>query len=477
MPGERVSRLLRSGAMRLGLGSLLNRGFAIVVVGDLVSKAGDYVYRLAVPMLVLDITGSAIWAGLAFGTQLCGTFVSGLLAGPVVDRSNPTRVTRVVVLVMAGLTLAVPVSIHFGGVSVWLVVVVGFALEAFNFAYRTGVNSLVPLLVAREQLPTAAATLSTSRFVSKTAGPAVAGVLITSLGNSGAILADAGSFLVLFALLLLARPATTRDSAPADQSHRLRSDMTDGFRYIVRNRQLLWLNMLNLGGNIGYVPVLAMLVIHLRRTVGLNPTQIGMIYTVDGIAALLAGLSIPFVMRRLRIGHVLVSGSLLLGAAIVLLGLTNSVVAIAGALFVVLGSAQVVNRTMYTYWQMTVPHDYLGRVFGTSAALESLAAPLAAVAAGFVLKEMSSYTLMIGSGLVILGATAACVKPIVSVTDSRENDIARNENRNSEQRGGVEVEAMETKFAEVDDLLAKIGTLGESGENAALETESPYWCS
>ncbi len=395
----------------------------LLAVGDLITKAGDYIFRLAVPLLLLELTGSALWAGLAFAVQTSATVVSGMLTGPIIDRGNPKTILQMSALAMAALAATVPVVGNVAPAAVIAVaLVVSFALEVLNFAYRSCVNSIVPVLVTPTEIPNATAALSVSKFASKMIGAAIAGVLIATLGAANSILVDAASFVALAGVTVLIRVPVqfTKNDEKRSTKGDFFADLAEGIRYVWNDRPVLTLNAINFLANLGYVPVLAMFVIHLKQTVHLSPEAIGLIYAVDGVAALLAGIAIPTLMRRVATGPLVVGAVVALGAAVVGLSHLRAPIPIGALFFVVLGAAQVVNRVIFTHWQMTIPRTILGRVFGLSSAFENLASPIAAVAAGLVVQVTGSGTMLLVSGAVlILTGIGGAMSSVVRSIDSR----------------------------------------------------------
>lgn len=401
----------------------LSPRFYALAVGDLVTKTGDYIYRIAIPIFLLQETGSAVWAGAAFATQQIGVILAGALSGPVIDRRSPKRVMLLAAAGMAILTACVPLLPTAQSVTVAGALVISFLLEVLNFTYRACLNSMTPLLVDRALLPDASAAMSVSKFVSKTAGPALAGVLIALVGPAQSLFVDAASFAILFVIVMCVRMPDEGSLRKKNAKLHLFRDVKDGFRYIFGDRSLVMLNVINFIANLGYVPLLAMFVVHLTDTLRLSAAVIGMIYAVDGIAALLSGLLMPAVMRAAPTGLVVAYSCIGLGTSIAVLAALHEPVAIGIAFFVALACAQMVNRVIFTHWQMTVAPDYLARVFGMSSALESLATPAAALVAGIAVATASSSGLFGVSGaIVVLAGLVGLFSSAVRRLDSRERE-------------------------------------------------------
>lgn len=389
------------------------------------TKAGDYIYRIGIPLLLFQETGSALWAGVAFASQQVGAILAGALSGPVIDRRNPRSVMLLAVGTMAAITAVIPL-LHSNSSSLLIgALVVGFLLEILNFTYRACLNSITPLLVQRDRLPDASAVMSVSKFVSKTAGPAIAGVVLATLGPSLGMLVDSASFILLFVIIIFV--GTEGDigiRAKVGHSPYIQ-DIKDGWRYIISDRSLVMLNVINFIANLGYVPLLSMFVIHLTDAVKLDSATIGTIYAVDGCAALISGLALPAVMRVAPTGRIVATGCLGLGLSISAFAVLRDPIAIGVSFFAAMACAQIVNRVIFTHWQMTVDPEYRARVFGISSALESLATPSVAIGAGIAAATSSSALFAISGLLAIFAGLVGLLSKSVRRLDPRvrENTI------------------------------------------------------
>jgi MFS family permease len=128
------------------MATLRERNFALLWWGGLISLAGDWLLRTALPFYVYDLTGSALATSVMF---MVGT-VPGLLLGPVagvfVDRWDRRR-TLVVANLLLALTLT-PLLLVRSADWLWLVYAVALVQSALVRFVVPAENALLPLLVA-----------------------------------------------------------------------------------------------------------------------------------------------------------------------------------------------------------------------------------------------------------------------------------------------------------------------------------------
>ncbi|MGO8686286.1 MAG: MFS transporter [Candidatus Dormibacteria bacterium] len=198
-----------------------HRNFRLYFAGQSISISGTWVQNIAQAWLVVELTHSPVGSPLALGALAAFQFlpytVFGLLGGPLVDRFDKrlTIVATQTTLMLSAAALAV-LSLS-GQATVWevyLLAAVGGAVQVVDTPAR---QAFVFEMVGRPELPNAV-SLNASLFnLARAAGPAVAGVLIATVGVTLCFAINAASFLAVIASLLLMRAdelfTTQRDEA------------------------------------------------------------------------------------------------------------------------------------------------------------------------------------------------------------------------------------------------------------------------
>lgn len=386
--------------------TILPKPYYYILIGDIVSRIGDYIYQIGIPLLIYYITSSSVWMGVAFAVEQSALIITGLFAGTIVDRSNPKKVVMINSLLQTVAVCAIPLLYSLGLRNIYIILAIGFLLIASNFVYRTAINSLTPSVVKKEQLPHASGQFSLGRSVSKVLGPVIAGFLVTTLSPVHSLWIDGLTFLVIFIFMSLIKESDminqehTKDNEKSKRT--FWEDFKEGFALLVEIPSVLPLILLNFMINLGFVSMFAMMVFHLKDTLGMDSTQIGFVFAADGVGAFVAGLVLPNVMKKIKNGFLVLIGSTLMGLSILLLGYTQQAF-IVGILFgLVMFSSQIINRTIYTLWQMQVQKNKLGRIFGTATMIESLSVPLAGMLSGLVVKHHGSFFLMKSGGITVI---------------------------------------------------------------------------
>ncbi|KAB1192762.1 MFS transporter [Haloferax sp. MBLA0076] len=179
-----------------------------LILGRLVTNAGDSVYAIAAMWLVYDLTGSSAYTGLA-GFLTMAPQAMQVLAGPLVDRWSIRRILVGTQLTQAVLVLVIPLADFLGHLSVWVVLTVMPLVSLLNQLVYPAQSAVVPRLVDDDDLVAANSLLSLSYQGVDLAFNAVAGVLIAATSAVTLYLVDSVSFAIAAGLFVrLSIPST-----------------------------------------------------------------------------------------------------------------------------------------------------------------------------------------------------------------------------------------------------------------------------
>jgi MFS family permease len=184
---------------------LRTRRFGTFWVATLLSNIGTWAQQVAQPWLMLSLGASAFLLGLdAFamgGPVLALTLVGGMLA----DRADRRRVIALFQSIQMLCPTLIVVLLLAGAIRPWMIIVLSLVVGITDALSMPSFQSIVPSIVEREQLPAAIALNATQFNLSRILGPAVAGVLMASMGAAGAFSVSAASYIpfILVALWIL----------------------------------------------------------------------------------------------------------------------------------------------------------------------------------------------------------------------------------------------------------------------------------
>jgi hypothetical protein len=404
-----------------------------------INRAGDFVGALALAVVVLAATGSAVATALLF---LATQFLPGLLGPPVVahlDRVAPGRLLPALYVIEAALFGVLALLVHRAGVTV--IIVVGLIDATLAFVARALTRSATAsTLVPHDLMPEGKAAFNAALAAAMIAGPVLGGVAVGLLSASTALVIDAASFLVAAGLIvrepgLRASPEgqPTAVQAAAPGSGRLR----EGLRYIAGRPAL---RDLILGEGLAFVffyLVVPVTVVYAARSLHAGAGGYAAILTSWGV-----GIAIGSVIQ-LRLARRVGTTMILISTAAVALGYLGTA---AAPTIVVACAASVLggigNGTQWSSVE-TLLHRLVDEEFRvrTTAVLEALAslAPGAGILLGGALTAAFSPRaayLVAGVGLLVLVAAARIFPGALDVdADDQHSSASGLRRRRGRHRG------------------------------------------
>ena len=188
---------------------LRERDYALLWGGATVSALGDGMSFVALIWLLIERGGTSADIGLLSAVYTAPVIVGGIAAGVILDRFDRRRVIAAD-NVIRGLAIAsVPIADALGVLTTAQIFVVAAVYGLLFMTSIAGLPSLIPALVAEEDLNTANAMESITYGIAGLIGPALAGLIIVAIGATAVLAVDAATYAVFVVCLLLMRKGGT----------------------------------------------------------------------------------------------------------------------------------------------------------------------------------------------------------------------------------------------------------------------------
>jgi MFS family permease len=335
------------------------REFRALLLADGLSVVGDQVTRLAVALLVLERSGSPFAAAATYAVS----YLTWLLGGPVLS-ALPDRYPRRRVMVTCDLARMVLVALlALPDLPLWalfaVLVVVGLLAPPFDSAR----SALLADLLQGEQYVVGNALGNAVNQAGQVAGFIAGGALVLALGARGALLADAATFAVSAAVLVLLVRARALPSVEGEGPTSLRAEAVAGVRLVAGSRRL---RSLLAWGVLSACAVIAPegLAVAITREQGGGALAAGLLTAAVPAGFLLGSaalLRVP-VDRRERLFPVL----MLVACVPLLLTPFLDNLAVIAALWVVAGTGNALQLIANAAYVQAVPAHLRGRAFGVA---------------------------------------------------------------------------------------------------------------
>ncbi|MFB7556923.1 MFS transporter [Streptomyces brevispora] len=217
--------------------SLKIRNYRLFATGAVISNTGTWMSRITQDWLVLSLTGSAAAVGITTALQFLPMLLFGLYGGVIADRLPKRKLLLFSQAALGLCGVALAVLTLSGVVQVWHVYLIAFLLGMVTVVDNPARQSFVSEMVGPAQLRNAVSLNSANFQSARLIGPAVAGVLITTVGSGWAFMFNGLSFLAPLVGLLMMR---TSELHKAVVVPRAKGQLREGLRYVSGRPDLIW---------------------------------------------------------------------------------------------------------------------------------------------------------------------------------------------------------------------------------------------
>jgi predicted MFS family arabinose efflux permease len=331
-----------------------NRSFQAFWASQILSVFGDSFSQLAVPLLVLDATGSVAKAGLLTGVMGTTAVVAGIFAGVLVDRANRWRLLIGCDLARMLLLAAVPLVWLAPEPPIWLLFVLLPLASAIGITFQVAAVTAVRSMVSAEEVTRANGRLYAGTALASVAGPAAAGAVSAWLGPAGAIGVDAATFGLSALLLLFVRLPARQEAASRD--------LLAGAKFLLRQPALRPLTALLTAFILLTYGIDDVVIYHLRHALDQPDGTIGLVLTAGAVGTVTGSLVVARLRERLGFGACWIGSVTLGGLAIMALSLTGRAAEVGVLMAVYFGSVSIGGICSMSLRQQITPEPLLGRV-------------------------------------------------------------------------------------------------------------------
>ncbi len=394
---------------------LLNRNFIMVLIGQIISIFGNAIIRFALPLYLLQETGSAALFGTVTAIAFIPSIILMPIGGIIADRVNKRNIMVVLDFATAGiLTIFVILVGHVNLVTLMLVVMI--LLYSIQSAYSPAVSSAIPLLVGKDSLVRANSLVNTVASVSGLLGPALGGVLYSFLGIDRLIYIGIVCFLISATMEIFIVIPFTRESHSEGAIRIAINDLKDSFNYVSTEQRIIFkicLIAMAINALLSSCITIGIPVIitgKLGFSTSVSSIYYGYVEAVFSAGSLAGGIAASILANRLKIEKL----------HLYLLAATLSMVPVAVAMgtnapgivkyYIIMISAfffsfacTIFNIRIISEVQFIVPERMLGKIYGFVTCICMCSMPLGQALYGVIFQYFGDFThLIIGLTLIIM---------------------------------------------------------------------------
>lgn len=375
-----------------------SRDFSLFWSAALVSNSGNWMQTITVPFVIDQMTHSTVWVGVAAFCSFFPSTIVGPLAGSLADRYSRRTVLMWAQLILAISAFALWGTYATGIATPWTIlvcVIIGAIGAGITIASW---QSFVTQLVPRESM-LSAVRLNGMQFTGARAfGPALAGLVLATLGPSTAFFFNAVTYLLVIGVLavIAARPVAS-DTEPGTVLEHFR----EGWHYLRASTVLVLATLGALVAGLLGISVVQLAEPFARNVLHEGPGAYGLLVGAYGLGAIIGSFVMVATGDRLHRSTFTLLGFALFVFGEVVLGLAP-VYAVALAGLAAIGLAQVLSMvSCQTAIQVNVEEHFRGRVLSIYVMCFFAGTPIGALLGGIAADLVGLRATVVGAGAIM----------------------------------------------------------------------------
>jgi MFS family permease len=373
--------------------------------GQTISNLGSSFTQWAVPLLIFQLTHSAVYLGIATAATFLPYLLFGLPIGAWMDRIDRKRAMIALDAFNAIVILSIPLVAQLGHLSVWWIFGVTFIQSTVFIAFSAGEFAAIPSLVSTDDLVTANGRIQASYSAAQVAGPLLAGALISFLPLTWVMAFDAGSFAVSAVSLALVRVSFNTPSEESREATSILQDVREGLGYVLRHPVLRNISLMMALINLVTASTWAQLVLFAHERLDANNREIGVLFAAGSAGVVVTGLLAGRLRKRFSFTALAMTSLMLMGALLVVFaGLRWYWIALP-VWAAQSGLGILFNINTGSLRQAIVPNQLLSRVLTIAAVLAWSAIPVGGLIGGWAISATGNVALVYG----VIGIITICI--------------------------------------------------------------------
>jgi MFS family permease len=386
---------------------LANRPLTKLLVGEFISGIGDWLYIVAIFVVIYRQSGDPALVGLFGAVRVIPYIALSVPAGLVADRFE-RRLVLLVSDVWRGAVMVVLTVLVAANAPVLPIAALAILATCGSAFFYPAMGAYMPSLVTDErQLGPANSAWASLQNISFIFGPAIAGVLLALGGVTVAFILNALTFIVI-AVILWTLPRGAKADAPAKvEAGPESSDVTPASRPRVPALPLAGLGIIQVVVGFLDTGMQVLTVILAINVLHAGEAGNGYLNAAIGVGGLIGAVGSGVLVLRRSLGAPLLIGAVTFGVGLVALGAIPVLVVALMTIAVAYAGALLLDVVLTTIFQRVVPDELRGRWLGVFVTAATLAGAAGALALPLFVVNVGAAPTLGVCGLVVVASTVA----------------------------------------------------------------------
>lgn len=388
---------------------LFHRNFTLIIIGQIISLLGNATLSFAIPLYLLDRTGSGTIFGVVMAISIIPTILLSPIGGIIADRVNRRNI--MVILDFITFIIILFSTAFIKNTPIFAAAATLILLSIIRSFYQPAVQASIPTITSSDNLLKANSLVNMVNAVSMLIGPILGGFLYGFFGITPIVILASVAFLLSAIMELFINMPFEKRVSSSGMFKTVKNDFSESIFFVTKEKPFIaktivvaaFMNLtLSSSLNIGTPYIL-------NITLGVSSELYGIAQSALGIGALIGGISVGALSKKLtndklHIPLFLASIFILPIGIVLMLNMPTMVsywiIVISG--FLVMACATIFSITAITLVQQITPNDMIGKVMSFVTTLSMCAQPIGQSIYGALFDNVSNHIYIIIFVTVIL---------------------------------------------------------------------------
>ena len=395
---------------------LFSKDFTLVVIGQIVSLFGNAAIRFALPLYLLNLTGSSA----LYGTVTAFAFIPAILLSPiggiVADRVNKRNIMVILDFFTSVVILAFLLLMNEVNIILLLTVTLSF-LYGIAGAYQPSVQASIPALTNQNNFMAANSIINVISSFASLTGPVLGGILYSVYGLKPVLWICMVCFIMSAVMEIFIQIPFQKQTSGGGILKTARTDFAESIRFIRKEKPVIGKAVLVICGiNLFLAAMIIVALPYLvTEVLNLDASQANRLYGfAEGALAaggLAGGIGAGVFANKLAIYK---SGNLVIACAVCVFPISISLILLSSAIinymvitvccFAIMVCSTIFTVQMMSFIQTETPQNLIGKVIAVILTVSMCAQPLGNAFYGvlFEICKGAEYAVVLFSGVVSL---------------------------------------------------------------------------
>lgn len=378
------------------------REYRYLYIGQTISTLGSMITYVALPYQIYQITHSSLAVGMMGIVELAPLLITSFLGGHYADLLDRRKLLLISELALCLGSLVLMINSLLPHPVLPLIYIVAAVMSAFNGFHRPALESLTPKLVKPEDLHTISALAALKGVIGTVVGPALAGLLLSTVGLPGTFLIDVLTYAISIVALFQLRGLSFK----AEKGPSPIEGITEGIRYAWSRPELIGSYLVDFIAMVFGMPMALFPAV--AESFG-GAKVVGLLYAAPSAGAMIATLASGWTSSVRRHGAAIIVAALFWGVGITAFGLASHFW-LAFIFLMIAGAADACSGMFrMTLWNKTIPDRLRGRMAGLEM-LSYMSGPLLGNAeSGLVAAAFGTQVSIVSGGILCLAGVGLSI--------------------------------------------------------------------